>query len=234
MTPQEAWQQAWTPDTHNTEYAEKRIKSAQSAKLTPLSVDRENMSCEIKGSGKLPYHVTLSKCTCGDFIRSNLPCKHIYRLASELGALDVKTDAYESRAYSWDEVLDIVESFSDVVQLELLELIRGARCNEPIVKRRKKSDELQTLISAGLFEVEKETPQFFNIRMKVDYTSGIHKVRQYLNKKYHPPVDEYMDAEGELFEEYKPLTNDDVAARLIEKGYAVSTPDGIFIKSTLS
>ena len=39
----------------------------------------------IKGSGKQAYEVYLENCTCMDFMRRKLPCKHMYRLAHELG-----------------------------------------------------------------------------------------------------------------------------------------------------
>lgn len=32
----ELWNNTWSSETHTTEYAAKRIKSAQSAKLTPI------------------------------------------------------------------------------------------------------------------------------------------------------------------------------------------------------
>ena len=35
------------------------------------------------------YETTLSNCTCYDFAERNLPCKHIYRLAVELGVIEI-------------------------------------------------------------------------------------------------------------------------------------------------
>ena len=43
MTPKEIWESKWKPSTHKTEYAKKRIKSAQSAKLTPIKIDKDDM-----------------------------------------------------------------------------------------------------------------------------------------------------------------------------------------------
>lgn len=46
-----------------------------------------NASADIKGESGSIYHVTLSSCTCPDFTSRKKPCKHMYRLALELGAL---------------------------------------------------------------------------------------------------------------------------------------------------
>lgn len=56
----------------------KRIKSALKLKMDSVNVDDQ--------TGKIKnYDVTLDKCTCTDFGRRHKPCKHIYRLAMELG-----------------------------------------------------------------------------------------------------------------------------------------------------
>lgn len=57
-----------------------------------VSVNKKKMSCVIcssKDSSKM-YHVTLNSCDCEDFKNSplGLPCKHIYKLALELGIID--------------------------------------------------------------------------------------------------------------------------------------------------
>ena len=41
----------------------------------------------IKGSKNNRYTVTLNSCTCSDFQNRNVICKHMYRLALELGLL---------------------------------------------------------------------------------------------------------------------------------------------------
>lgn len=42
------------------------------------------------GSGKKPYTATLSKCTCNDFVKRKLPCKHMYSLAHQLGYIELQ------------------------------------------------------------------------------------------------------------------------------------------------
>lgn len=77
---------------------EKRLNSAQQSKTSPTSIDREHETGVFYGSGKLPYQTSLAACTCNDFVKRKKPCKHIYRLAMELGIipLDYK-DRQEQR-----------------------------------------------------------------------------------------------------------------------------------------
>lgn len=133
----ELWTTKWSPETHTTEYAKKRIKSAQSAKLTPIKVDANDMFGYFQGShGK--YETFLDYCPCGDFIRSKLPCKHIYRLAIELGVLDTPADSNinailtpKNERASIDGTIDIIENISDNAQRTLLNISASINANNP-------------------------------------------------------------------------------------------------------
>ena len=83
----------WPEEIHISEDQLSRIKSATSAKTTPMSIDKDSMTGIFAGSGKEPYQVNLDSCTCGDFHRRKLPCKHIYRLAIELGVLNIRAES---------------------------------------------------------------------------------------------------------------------------------------------
>lgn len=65
------------------------IKRIHNSKELPpkriLFLDRTAQSAVFKGSREELYSVTLSSCDCMDFAMQGLPCKHIYRLACELG-----------------------------------------------------------------------------------------------------------------------------------------------------
>lgn len=70
---------------------DKRLKSASSAKLTPIEIDRENKTAIFAGSTSI-YQTSLRTCNCPDYSinrnkRNYLPCKHILRLAMNLGLL---------------------------------------------------------------------------------------------------------------------------------------------------
>lgn len=74
----------------------KRQKSALNKKLTPIIIDRGKSYCEIKGSGRESYKITTSSCTCSDFTRRKLPCKHMYRLAHYLNLFELPGQVKES------------------------------------------------------------------------------------------------------------------------------------------
>lgn len=63
---------------HKSDEQIKRQVSAR--KVTIQSIDKQNNKGIIND-----YDVTLESCTCRDWLVRRLPCKHIYRLAHELG-----------------------------------------------------------------------------------------------------------------------------------------------------
>lgn len=104
---------------HDAPDQKKRIASAKSASCTPLSIVPDASAGSFSGSYGV-YETTLETCTCVDFVRRKLPCKHIYRLAIELGAMDgeVQSDAAQvkkplPRGYSLKEAVDILEELGD-------------------------------------------------------------------------------------------------------------------------
>jgi len=57
------------------------------------------------------YQTTLSDCTCGDFQERKLPCKHIYRLAVELGLIEIiKRSRTDTNGYNKEVIMEIVNS----------------------------------------------------------------------------------------------------------------------------
>ena len=134
----EIWKNAWKQEIHTTEYALKRLKSAQSSKLTPVKIDKTDHYGYFQGShGR--YETFLDYCPCGDFHRSNLPCKHIYRLAIELGLMDIKAESNQNaivtpkpERVSLNDTLDIVEHLSPDAQLALLNIACNIRSTTPV------------------------------------------------------------------------------------------------------
>lgn len=135
----EKWAASWDSATHITDHANKRITSAKSAKLTPIKIDKENFFGYFKGShGR--YETWLDSCNCVDFIRFKLPCKHIYRLAIELGVLNEKADTNikmipktKDEKIGLSETIDIVETLSQDAQKELGKIAYKLTDKEPLV-----------------------------------------------------------------------------------------------------
>ncbi len=69
----------------------KRFARAQSGECTPLNISKEIMSGLFSGYHGT-YITTLEACECKDFAARKLPCKHMYRLAIELGKIDAAAE----------------------------------------------------------------------------------------------------------------------------------------------
>lgn len=131
------WKSTWDSSIHESDFAVKRIKSAKSAKLTPVKIDPTDCYGYFQGThGR--YETFLDYCPCGDFHRSKLPCKHIYRLAIELGLMNekVKNDKNaiatpKNERICLDYVIDIVENLSAAAQRELLTIASNIRSTNP-------------------------------------------------------------------------------------------------------
>lgn len=117
------WEQ-WG-DIHDDVAQQKRFKSACSGACTPLMVDPSMGGGAFQGKHGY-YSTTLTSCTCVDFIRRKLPCKHIYRLALELdlieGNFTSNTDQIREpikNGLSFEDAIAIIETFPEKVQLLL-------------------------------------------------------------------------------------------------------------------
>lgn len=71
--------------THDEPDQIKRRLTAEKIKACAVKVDTDMQTATIQGSEAEPYVVTLNSCTCIDYTMRGLPCKHMYRLAQELG-----------------------------------------------------------------------------------------------------------------------------------------------------
>lgn len=78
----------WNTSVHDNFEQLKRRISAAKIDEDDIELNPANQTAHIYGSDPEPYFVTLEECSCYDFQSRNLPCKHMYRLASELGCLD--------------------------------------------------------------------------------------------------------------------------------------------------
>ncbi len=133
----------------------KRIAKAKTAECTPLSVSSETQSGEFSGSSGV-YHTTLEECSCVDFRRRKLPCKHMYRLAMELGAIEgeVASDASKVKrpkpaGYSLADAVAIIENLSDDARKLLHGILSSVLYGE-------KKEKVGIKVSRALEELESE------------------------------------------------------------------------------
>lgn len=132
MNKEEIWNK-WSSDVHETLDAKKRIVSAQKADLTPILLDNDDCMAYFQG-GHGRYETFLDYCPCGDFHRRKLPCKHIYRLAMELGLIEGNPINDPTRikipmvkdALGLSAALDIIEKCSEDAQILALDIFSNA------------------------------------------------------------------------------------------------------------
>ena len=83
---------SWDNIDHNDPEQIKRQKSAVGKKLSPETIYFKKQTGVFQGSYRdcfsKKYITTLENCGCVDFSKRMLPCKHMYRLAYELGITD--------------------------------------------------------------------------------------------------------------------------------------------------
>ncbi len=103
----------WPVEIHESLEQQQRLERARSPKTKPISIDKNMEEGVFQGSGHSSYKTTLNQCTCIDFVRRKLPCKHIYRLAIEIGLLALKVEAQ----FSLDTAIAELENQSDFCQI---------------------------------------------------------------------------------------------------------------------
>lgn len=112
---------------------QKRLKTAKSSGTTPSSIDKTAQAGIFPGSGKVPYETTLEACTCRDYAVRKLPCKHMYRLAIELGMLEgsartgVNKNELLGHEIKLEDAIAEIENLSDDAQKCIRNFIEGSR-----------------------------------------------------------------------------------------------------------
>ena len=104
---------SWDSIDHNSSEQLRRQKSAHDKKLVPISIDNEAKRGLFSGTSR-NYNVTLYNCECVDFsMRGQLfPCKHMYRLAHELGI----TNFYEIISANVDRKIGIADLVREALE----------------------------------------------------------------------------------------------------------------------
>jgi len=98
---------SWELEVHTDE--EQVVRQGR-AMTYPFSFElMDNNKARFSSSSILPYYdTTLTDCMCFDFQVRKLPCKHIYRLAVELGLIEIIKGGYDL------EALNEIKKSSDI------------------------------------------------------------------------------------------------------------------------
>lgn len=145
--------------THDSPDQQKRLASAKKSACTPVSLDQKACTGTFKGSSGT-HTTALDHCSCVDFNRRRLPCKHMYRLAMELGAFQAdfesdKTAIVEPKhsihRERLSETIKVVETLTDDQQQLLLEIVRNVNSKKPTICCKSNPD-LLVLFDCNLVE----------------------------------------------------------------------------------
>lgn len=80
----------WDISVHEDKAQIERQGKAMTYLMYIIKMNRKQKTARFSSSTDLPYYETsLKECTCYDFQKRHLPCKHMYRLAVELGVIKI-------------------------------------------------------------------------------------------------------------------------------------------------
>lgn len=113
----------WPIEMHYQPEQLRRIERARAIKEEDIiAIDRQQLrgtfygSLKPRSTKKYIYYPTIDECTCGDFVNRRLPCKHMYRLATECGLLP-------DNGAHFPEVIAAVEDCPDTAQRVLKDIL---------------------------------------------------------------------------------------------------------------
>lgn len=186
----DAWKK-WESQ-HNSADQKKRIERAYHADNTPVSISIEYGSGCFQGSNGR-YNTDLEKCTCVDFVRRKLPCKHMYRLAIDLGCFGDKTkaknDQYARKIPKSERndliisVVGTIENYSDAEQLEIKALLLDVLYHQKKSKIFRDSSIVGNALKDGLLVGAPCYPHFIRKMRKAEMLEAIEKQGDALPEK---------------------------------------------------
>lgn len=107
----------WDIDIHEEKEQIERQTRSKSLKFG-MSINGINNTGTFVSSMDIPdYKTTLNSCTCEDFKERNLPCKHMYRLATELEIIElIKRPSYDKKVVNKIKSSDNIDSELDQIK----------------------------------------------------------------------------------------------------------------------
>lgn len=92
-----------------------------------FKINKKQKQGTFSSTSDLPFYTTtLTSCNCYDFQGRKLPCKHIYRLAVELGLIEIISRGYDRARVEEIKNSDDVDSMPE--QIKRIEKAKEAKC----------------------------------------------------------------------------------------------------------
>ena len=112
-----------------------------------------NIEAKIIGSSGNDYKTSLSSCNCDDYINRKSPCKHMYRLAVEVGAL-LSNDCTDLESSLQKKIEELIEKETDAKKAKAQEKAAKDRA----VQQREKVQQEKTDLFRLLAETTLDFP----------------------------------------------------------------------------
>lgn len=161
-------------DFASSDAAEERAKrelKAASAECTPISIEVDKQCGVFSGTSGV-YHTRIDECECVDFRRRKHPCKHMYRLAYELGQYELgnvvsdiskikRKITPQERTASYEQCISLIETYPIETQRELHSIIGCynsgslAICSDATILEKPFSDGLLETVLSPITIIER-------------------------------------------------------------------------------
>lgn len=164
-------------DIHKHPEQIKRQAKARTCKI--LELDKKSKVATFRGSGGKIYEATLMECSCRDFILRRYPCKHMYRLASEVGEFDITNipSALTPEEEQLDGLKQNMKGLSRKCVRELADLLHDRRYRYVRIWTYKKNNSsIHTLIEKGFLRDNGVKPELFLLAPMKDLRDSIKKL----------------------------------------------------------
>ena len=192
------------PESKIHQSAEQLSRQKSALKLNVENINKEEKTGIING-----YTVTLDECSCRDWIIRRLPCKHMYRLAHELGIFELKGTVKNDKNAKSDVqirteralIKEKALALPPAAQNLLWQLTSGELCLE---RTPENENIINLLMQGGFIDFRQPTTDeiYSDCRMKTmkEYAPAAPKFRKYVDlqkwlRENRPEFEESLRAE---------------------------------------
>jgi len=151
MTNYESW--LFWNDFHSEQNQLKRLNSAKEIHCTPLYIDKDSASGTFQGKIQ-KYNTSLIFCECEDFSKNAKPCKHMYRLALELGLIEGTFESSLEKITNqlkYEEAVIIIDSLPENAQITLRDFLYNHLYQDKEYFGFINNEDLQQLLNKKVF-----------------------------------------------------------------------------------
>lgn len=228
-------------DIHNEPDQLKRQKSAMSSKCTPTEIDHINQTGIFKGSGKNPYTTTLNSCTCRDYFVRRLPCKHMYRLAMELGLFegDFKTNINDipksqpTSNFTISDAIKVIDTLNFDEQSLLFNILYTMkyRNHSEYAAVYKNNPPLKKLLEIHMVEVSNDTTTLLNSYSRNELNKKIIQLDENIEFKKNMKLDNLIQWIMDTIPEKIPnICNDKLTVIICDDYYKLKHKMYLYLK----